>query len=83
MAAPSGRVYSAYDRAYEHRPEVKKKHAERVAARRLAIKLYGREAVRGKDVDHVKSLESGGITSPTNIRLRDIRQNRADKTYFN
>ena len=81
MSAPSGRVYSAYDRAYEHRPEIKKKHAERVAARRLAIKLYGKRAVAGKDVDHVKALAAGGTTTPGNIRLRSIRSNRADKTY--
>ena len=81
MAAPSGRVYSAYDRAYEHRPEVKKKHAERVKARRLAIKLYGKAAVAGKDVDHIRSLEGGGRTTASNIRIRDIKSNRADKTY--
>lgn len=81
MAAPSGRVYSAYDRAYERRPEVKKKHAERVKARRLAIKLYGKAAVAGKDIDHVRSLESGGRTMASNIRIRDRRSNRADKTY--
>lgn len=81
MSAPSGRVYSAYDRAYEHRPEIKRKHAQRVAARRLAIKLYGKRAVAGKDVDHVKALAVGGTTSPANIRLRNIRANRADKTF--
>jgi hypothetical protein len=81
MAAPSGRVYSDYDRAYEHRPEVMAKHAARMRARRMAIKRFGARAVAGKDVDHVKALESGGTTSPSNIRLRDISSNRADKTY--
>lgn len=81
MTAPSGRVYSAYDRAYERRPEVRRKHAERVKARRLAIKLYGKAAVAGKDVDHIKSLEGGGRTVASNIRIRDRRSNRGDKTY--
>ena len=81
MAAPSGRVYSAYDRAYERRPAVKRKHAQRVRARRLAIKLYGKAAVAGKDIDHIRSLESGGTTSASNIRIRDIKSNRADKTF--
>lgn len=81
MAAPSGRVYSAYDRAYERRPEVKKKHAERVKARRWAVKIYGKAALVGKDIDHVKSLEGGGRTTMGNIRPRDMRANRADKTY--
>lgn len=81
MAAPSGRVYSAYDRAYERRPEVKRKHAERVKARRWAIKMYGKAALRGKDVDHIRSLEGGGGTTRGNIRLRDVSSNRGDKTY--
>jgi hypothetical protein len=81
MAAPSGRVYSAYDRAYEHRPEVKRKHYERIKARRLAIKMYGKAALVGKDIDHIRSLKAGGTTTATNIRPRDIHANRADKTY--
>ena len=81
MAAPSGRVYSDYDRAYERRPEVRQRHYARMRARRLAIKMYGKAAVEGKDVDHIRSLKAGGTTSATNIRLRDIRANRADKTY--
>ena len=82
MAAPSGRVYSEYDRAYEARPEVRQRHYARMRARRLAIKMYGKAAVQGKDVDHIHSLKAGGTTSATNIRLRDIRANRADKTYY-
>jgi len=81
MAAPSGRVYSAYDREYERRPEVKRKHAERVKARRWAIKRYGKRAIEGKDIDHIRSLESGGSTTMSNIRVRDIGSNRADKTF--
>lgn len=81
MAAPSGRVYSEYDKAYQKRPEVRRRHRERLRARRLAIKLYGKAAVEGKDVDHVKSLVRGGSNRPGNLRLRDPRANRADKTY--
>jgi hypothetical protein len=83
MAAPSGRVYSAYDRAYEHRPEIKKKHAERLKARRHAIKLFGKAAVQGMDVDHMRSLKAGGTTTDSNIRLRSIHANRSDKSYYN
>jgi hypothetical protein len=64
MAAPSGRVYSAYDRA-----------------RRKAEKLYGKAAIAGKDIDHVRSLVKGGSNDPGNLRIRDRRANRADKTY--
>ena len=83
MAAPSGRVYSAYDRAYNRTPEVRRKHALRLRARRLAIKRYGETALRGKDVDHVKSLEAGGSNVASNLRLRDVRSNRGDKTFYN
>lgn len=81
MAAPSGRVYTAYDRAYERRPEIKRKHALRVRARRHMIKLYGKAAVAGKDVDHIKALEAGGTSAMSNLRLRDIKSNRSDKTF--
>jgi hypothetical protein len=83
MAAPSGRVYSAYDVAYEHRPEIKKKHYERIKARRMAIKLYGKAALVGKDIDHIRSLKAGGGTDLQNIRPRDIHSNRGDKTFYN
>lgn len=81
MAAPSGRVYSAYDQAYQKRPAVRKRHIERLRARRLARKLYGENAIRGKDIDHVKALVAGGSNKPGNIRIRDVHSNRADKTY--
>lgn len=83
MTAPSGRVYRPYDLAYSRRPEVKKEHAERVKARRWAIKKYGETAVAGKDIDHIKSLKAGGHTTMGNIRPRDIHSNRADKTFYN
>jgi hypothetical protein len=83
MAAPSGRVYSAYDRAYDARPEIRKKHYERIKARRMAIKLYGKAALVGKDIDHVKSLQAGGRTTIGNIRPRDVHSNRGDKSFYN
>jgi hypothetical protein len=81
MSAPSGRVYSAYDVAYEHRPEEKRKHAERVKARRHMIARYGKAALQGKDVDHIVALEGGGSNTPSNWRVRGIHSNRADKTF--
>jgi len=83
MAAPSGRVYSAYDAAYQKRPEVRARHIARLRARRAAVKKYGEAALRGKDVDHIKSLKSGGGNTASNIRLRPTHENRADKTYYN
>lgn len=83
MAAPSGRVYSAYDRAYEKRPEVRRRHILRMRARRAAVKKYGKAALKGMDVDHIKSLKAGGSNTSSNIRLRRTSLNRADKTYYN
>ena len=81
MAAPSGRVYSAYDKAYQKRPDVRRRHILRLRARRKAVKLYGKAALAGKDVDHVKALVSGGSNTEGNLRLRDVHANRADKSY--
>lgn len=82
MTAPSGRVYSAYDKAYDARPEIRKRHYERIKARRMAIKLYGKAAIAGKDIDHIRSLKAGGTTSLANIRPRDIHSNRGDKSFY-
>jgi hypothetical protein len=81
MTAPSGRVYSDYDRAYEKRPDIMLKHAERLKARRHMVARYGKEALKGKDVDHIVALEGGGSNTPSNWRLRPISANRSDKTY--
>jgi hypothetical protein len=81
MTAPSGRVYTDYDRAYEKRPDIMRKHAERLKARRHMVARYGKEALRGKDVDHIVALEGGGTNAPSNWRLRPISANRSDKTY--
>jgi hypothetical protein len=83
MAAPSGRVYSAYDAAYQKRPDVRLRHIERLRARRQAEKKYGKEALKGMDVDHIRALKGGGSNAPSNIRLRPVHSNRADKTYYN
>lgn len=81
MAAPSGRVYTAYDAAYQKRPDVRRRHILRLRARRAAVKKYGEAALKGMDVDHVKSLKGGGSNAPSNIRLRPTSANRADKTF--
>lgn len=83
MAAPSGRVYSAYDAAYQKRPDVRRRHILRLRARREAEKKYGKAALRGMDVDHIRALKGGGSNTRSNIRLRPVHENRADKTYYN
>lgn len=80
MAAPSGRVYSAYDREYAKHDN--KKQAERMRARRAAVKKYGEAALRGKDLDHITPLQAGGTNEPSNWRIRSTHANRGDKTVF-
>ena len=73
----SGRKYSAYDRAYQARPEQVKKRVARNAARRLMIRKHGKDALKGKDVDHKNGKATDNRAS--NLRIRSRRKNRADK----
>lgn len=70
--ASTGRIYYAQDT-----PEAVKKASARKAARRAAEKKYGKAALRGKDVDHIKPLAKGGTNAPSNLRLVSVRVNRS------
>lgn len=77
MAAPSGRVYSAYDREYQSRPEQVAKRVKRNAARRLMLKKHGKKALNGKDVDHKRGTEAGNGSS--NLQVISKKANRSKK----
>lgn len=77
----SGRVYSAYDKAYQARPEQVKKRVARNKARREMLKIHGKKALKGKDIDHKKALVAGGSNARSNLRIRSASSNRADKSY--
>lgn len=49
-----------YD-TYHKKPEQKKRRAARNAARRKAVKKYGKKALRGKEVHHVKAPRKGSL----------------------
>jgi hypothetical protein len=74
------RVYSAYDRAYQARPEQVEKREQRNLARAHMKKRVGAAALKGKDVDHKVALNKGGSNKPSNWRLRSASSNRADKS---
>lgn len=77
MAAPSGRKYSAYDRAYQARPEQVAKRVARNAARRLMIKKRGKAALKGKDVDHKNGRATDNRVS--NLKIMSRSKNRSKK----
>jgi hypothetical protein len=77
----SGRVYSDYDKKYQARPEQVRKRVLRNKARREMLKIHGKKALKGKDVDHKKALSAGGSGSRSNLRIRSASSNRADKSY--
>lgn len=51
--------------------------SERNKARRMAEAFYGRQAIAGKDIDHIRPLDQGGRTTKENIRPRDPSANRS------
>lgn len=75
--APSGRVYSDYDKAYEKRPGVVEAKSARKQARRVAEREGRAHKGDGMDVHHVKPLVSGGKNGPT--RVIPASKNRASK----
>lgn len=72
---------TAYDRRHESTPVELKKRRERAKARYWMMKKFGEEALKGKEIDHVKALSAGGTNDPSNWRIRSAHENRADKTY--
>ena len=50
-------------------------------ARREMLRIHGKAALKGKDVDHKKALSAGGSGAMSNLRIRSVHSNRADKSY--
>jgi len=62
------------DKAYQSRPDQKKRRAARNRARRAAVKKYGAAALRGKDIDHRNGNPMDN--KPSNLRVMSRRTNR-------
>jgi hypothetical protein len=77
----SGRVYSDYDKKLQATRSEVKKRVLRNKARRHMLKIYGKAALKGKDIDHKKALSAGGSGGRSNLRIRSASSNRADKSY--
>lgn len=70
----------AKETAYESTPTQKKRRAARNAARRAAIKRYGKAALRGKEVDHLGSHRTGDLRKvPTKVVSKHANRIRQPK----
>lgn len=70
----------AKETAYESRPQQKKRRAARNAARRDAIRRYGKAALKGKEVDHLGSHRTGDLRKvPTKVVSKHANRIRQPK----
>lgn len=77
MARKGPHRYGPYERAH------KDDTADRMYARRLMIRKYGKKAAKGMHVDHIRSIKGGGDPrNIANLRFRDPHENVSDKTYY-
>lgn len=65
-----------YQKAYNARPEEKKKRAANNAARREALREGRVVKGDGKDVAHKTSLRNGGGNGKANVKVQDRSTNR-------
>lgn len=70
---------AAYDKAYNAKPDQKKKRAMRNAARREMEKKGLVHKGDGKDVDHKRMLRNGGSNAESNLRVVSAEKNRGWK----
>lgn len=75
MATEYKNRYRPYDKAYQKRPEQVKARVARNRNRRLAIKKYGKAALKGKDIDHKDGNPRNNKRS--NLRIMSASKNRA------
>ena len=74
---PKKKYDRSYQAEYQATPEQKRIRAMRNTARRRAIAKYGKEALKGKDVDHIVPLSKGGTNDQSNLRIVDRSKNRS------
>ena len=74
----TGRDYT-YDKEYQSSDKQKKARAQRNAARAKIIKAKGKNAVKGKDVNHKVSPLKGGTNAMSNLNIESKKTNRGRK----
>ena len=73
----SATARSVEQRAYNARPEQKKRRSQRNAARRAAERILGRKKLQGKDVHHVGAKRTGKLDNGR-TRIESAHWNRSD-----
>ena len=68
-----------YKKEYEWhaQPLQRKLRSMRNQARRAAEKKFGKDVIKGKDIDHIKPLSKGGSNKTSNLRIQDPSVNRS------
>jgi len=69
------RDYKKEYKNYHGKPEQIKRRSGRVQARRAMVKKYGKDRLRGTDVDHVD--RNPNNNSPSNLRIQTRSANRS------
>ena len=76
----TARDYAKEYREYQGLPAQKKRRAARNAARRKAIRRVGKEALKGKELDHQGSHRTGSLWDvPTKIVPKRANRKRQPK----
>lgn len=74
----SGRNYKHEYANWKRDPHHMKEHSMRVKARREMVKEYGKQAVAGKDIDHIHPLRDvRDINTRSNWRILSEHANRS------
>lgn len=70
------------NRDWKHEYQLQKKRGDvkGFLERQKARRLYDKEGIdrKGKDIDHIKPISKGGLTSKGNLRLRSKKANKSD-----
>lgn len=64
----------------EYQLQLKRGDEKGQLERQKARRLYDKEGIdrKGKNIDHVKPIKSGGLTTKGNLRLRSPKANKSD-----
>lgn len=68
------------DWKHEYQLQKERGDVEGFLERQKARRIYDKKGIdrKGKDIDHIKSIKSGGKTTKGNLRLRSPKANKSD-----